>query len=248
MFFTDRSMDALFLETIEQAAQAGTKDEVHALLRRMVATYGLKNAAYMVVNLPHRNHLDPQIYVTYSPDWVEHYKRRNYIRCDPVLLQGFGSILPVDWSAFDMTKRPVRSLFGESRDFGVGHQGITLPVRGRFGEQALLTITSDEPQAEWNRKKILYMRDFQVIAYHIHRMVLRVENISEQQIHLAPREIDCLKWTAMGKTVQEVAQILGVGHRTARFYLELARHKLDAVNVTHAVAKAVSLNIISGGM
>lgn len=248
MFHKDRPMDAMFLDTVEQTVQVNSRDEVYTLLHKMVSAYGLKNAAYMVVNLPHRSHREPNIFVTYSSDWVDHYKKRNFVRSDPVLLQGFGSILPVDWDDLDLSRRPVRNLFGEAREFGVGRQGITLPVRGRFGEQALLTITSDDIDHEWSKKKKLFMRDFQVIAYHIHRMVLRVEEVSEQQVHLAPREIECLKWTAMGKTVQEVAQILGVGRRTARFYLELARHKLDAVNVTHAIAKAVSLNIISGGM
>lgn len=56
---------------------------------------------------------------------------------------------------------------------------------------------------------------------------------------LSPRELDCLKWAAAGKTVWETSIILGISQSTVRFFFENVRHKLDAANTTHAVAKAL---------
>ena len=92
-----------------------------------------------------------------------------------------------------------------------------------------------------------YMRDFQLIAYHIHRMVLRSEGITVQEIKLAPREIECLHHIALGRSRSETAQLLGLKPNTIRFYLETARSKLGAANTTNAVAKALSQNLISIG-
>ena len=38
---------------------------------------------------------------------------------------------------------------------------------------------------------------------------------------------------------------MGVSERTVKFHLENARSKLQAMNTTHVVSKAVSLNLIT---
>ena len=243
--FTERPVDARFLEIIEHADAAGTADDVDALIGRILEMYGLKHASYISLNLPGRNQRDPCIFATYAPEWIRHYRANHYYRHDPVITRGFGSILPVSWTDFDLSPRRIRHFFGEAQEFGVGRSGMTFPIRGRHGEQALFSITSDETDREWDRQKVAYMRDFQLIAYHIHRMVLVSEGITPHEAKLAPREIECLRYIALGKSRAETADILGLRPNTIRFYLETARSKLCAVNATHAVAKAISANLIS---
>jgi len=61
---------------------------------------------------------------------------------------------------------------------------------------------------------------------------------------LSRRELQCLTWASEGKTAAETAIILGISDRTTRFYIESARNKLDAVNITQAVTKALRNGII----
>lgn len=62
---------------------------------------------------------------------------------------------------------------------------------------------------------------------------------------LTQREIDCLTWTAAGKTSLEISNILNLSEHTVNHYLNRATKKLDTVNRTQAVAKALRMGIIS---
>jgi DNA-binding CsgD family transcriptional regulator len=61
---------------------------------------------------------------------------------------------------------------------------------------------------------------------------------------LTEREIECLKWSAEGKTYEDIGMLLGISARTVRFFLENARHKLGSLNTTHAVANAMLRGLI----
>ncbi|MFJ3314869.1 helix-turn-helix domain-containing protein [Herbaspirillum huttiense] len=62
---------------------------------------------------------------------------------------------------------------------------------------------------------------------------------------LSPRERECLLWASKGKTAWEIAEILNVSEHTSIFHLKNARRKLGAVNQHQAIARAISLRIIS---
>lgn len=61
---------------------------------------------------------------------------------------------------------------------------------------------------------------------------------------LTPRERDVLALVADGKTDWEISVILGVSEATARFHVDNARRKLDAVNRTQAVARLVAARLV----
>jgi DNA-binding CsgD family transcriptional regulator len=63
-------------------------------------------------------------------------------------------------------------------------------------------------------------------------------------IYLTSREIECLTWAGRGKTDQEIGAILSISPSTARFHIENAAQKLNAVTRTQAVAKAAQLGIV----
>ncbi len=245
MTLLPEKLDTAFLDTVDELRTLGASADVAVALKIITERYGLKHTAYLAHSLPGRSHKDPFIAVTYSSDWIKRYSDLRYVRHDPVVAAGLSSIMPIDWHDVDRSGVQERRLFGEAREFGVGRHGLTFPIRGRYGDQAIFSITSDESDAEWDRIRRLFMRDFQVLAYHVHQLVLRAEAADIPTVKLSPREIDCLRWAGMGKTAAEIAQILGIGVRTSRFYLETARHKLGAINVTNAVAKALSLSLIS---
>jgi DNA-binding CsgD family transcriptional regulator len=61
---------------------------------------------------------------------------------------------------------------------------------------------------------------------------------------ISARELDCLKWTAAGKTAWEASVILGISERTVRFHLNAARDKLKCTTTVQAVAKAIAYQLI----
>ena len=61
---------------------------------------------------------------------------------------------------------------------------------------------------------------------------------------LSQREVECLRWTAEGKTAWEVGRILGISGQTAARHLSNAVRKMGCTNKAHAVAKALRRGLI----
>ena len=62
---------------------------------------------------------------------------------------------------------------------------------------------------------------------------------------LTARETEVLEWAANGKTSGEIAQILALSDHTINTYMNSAMRKLDCVNRTQLVAKALRLHLIN---
>ena len=129
----------------------------------------------------------------------------------------------------------------------VGNNGLSFPVRGRLREFALFSITTQMKGPEWEKLRENFMREFMLLAYHFHSFALRVEGVDQDDYagKLTPREKECLRWRALGKSDWDTAQIMGLSERTVKFHLENARTKLGAQNTIQAASKALVLGLIS---
>jgi DNA-binding CsgD family transcriptional regulator len=56
--------------------------------------------------------------------------------------------------------------------------------------------------------------------------------------------VECLTWSARGKTSPEIATIVGLGRRTVDFHIENACRKLNVATRTEAVVKAAAGRLI----
>ncbi|MFK2903861.1 helix-turn-helix transcriptional regulator [Dyella ginsengisoli] len=61
---------------------------------------------------------------------------------------------------------------------------------------------------------------------------------------LSLRECEVLRWSAAGKTADEIGMILAITPRTVAFHINRCIAKLDAANKTEAVAKALVLGLL----
>ena len=62
---------------------------------------------------------------------------------------------------------------------------------------------------------------------------------------LSKREVECLRWAAIGKTDLEISMIMSRSRATIRFHIHNASIKLDAVNRSQTVFKAAQLGYLS---
>ncbi len=63
-------------------------------------------------------------------------------------------------------------------------------------------------------------------------------------VRMSKREIECLRWAAVGKTDSEIAMIRSRSCATIRFHIHNAAQKLNAVNRSQAVFKAAQLGYL----
>lgn len=61
---------------------------------------------------------------------------------------------------------------------------------------------------------------------------------------LSPRQLDCLRLAARGKTSLQIAHALGISPRTVDEYIADACRRLGVRNRTQAVAKATALGLL----
>ncbi len=239
-------IDRELFELLVQIDELTDAAEIPTLLSNLLDIFSLKSVAYLGTGLTDGPGQGPYLAVTYSPEWVEHYRAERFVEVDPAIQVGLRRVLPIDWAEFDRGDEKVRRLFGEAGEFGLGRHGISLPVHGHHGDRALVSITSDAADPDWQYLRLRYMRDFQLLALHMHHAILGLEGgPAVGRAALSPRERECLQWIAEGKTYWECARILGLSEHTVRCYLESARYKLGAANNTHAVKKAGKANLLS---
>jgi DNA-binding CsgD family transcriptional regulator len=239
-------LDKIFREIFDGVGPVTRCQEGDAYFRTTCNLYGLDNVAYLGVNLPTQTNQNYYVHNTYCKDWALRYESEDYVSVDPIVRLGMGSIMPIDWGDIGKLTQAQLKMLGESREFGVGKQGLTFPLHGVHGETAVFSVTADFSQSEWCDFKRSRLREIRIIADFFHQRVLG-DSIGPDAVKKPPlteREVECLRWCAEGKTYDDIGMLLGISARTVRFFLENARHKLDSLNTTHAVAAAMLRGII----
>lgn len=219
-------------------------NEIDQIVRESQQIYGVKHISFAGFNLDGSTKDEPINYWTYKPEWIDHYRKKNYLQIDPVVKSVPLSMLPVDWAQFDRKDKAVRNFFNEAQDADVGTTGLSIPVRGREKDFSVLSLTFDASQKDWLSFKTEFMQEFQILAMFFHQSLLRTQKSNLPHFDLTDRELEILYWAACGKTNQETAIILGVSKRTVRFHCSHILLKLNAANIAHAVGKAIYFEII----
>ncbi|HZD90729.1 MAG TPA: LuxR family transcriptional regulator [Pseudolabrys sp.] len=219
--------------------------ELRPFISRMLERYGLRHAVYLAVTLP--NHIEPHpvLVSTYPEQWAQRYVEQDYLAIDPVIGAAATGLLPFDWSELSHRGIRVKQMFNESQEFGIGQHGLGFPVRGPLGDQALFSVTSNASAGDWQKLRSSYMRDLQLLAHFVHGKVLEFERGATFPIKpLSAREREVLSWAARGLNNDQIAFKLGISERVVRAYFESARHKLNCLNRSHVLARAVSLRLV----
>ena len=90
------------------------------------------------------------------------------------------------------------------------------------------------------------VNELSLLSQHALDVFSQIQIVPEQQHNpLSARELEVVSLTAQGKTSVEIGQILTLSDHTVNAYLTNAIRKLDCVNRTQLVAKALRLKLIA---
>lgn len=223
------------------AADASTQD-FDGFLNVIRHRFGFDHAAYAGSN-PIAGTIHG--YVTYPDEWKQMYVDQQLHLYDPTLAIAARSIAPVDWSRLERTDNFER-VFRSASDFGIKPRGLTIPVRGPYGDIGMLSVTRNCTQTEWDKVIPTMLSDLQSMAVHLHDGAMRSHMLTRtlRAPHLSSREIEILQWIAAGKSQQDVGDILGISVRTVEVHLRSGRDKLFALTTPQAVARAIAMGLI----
>jgi DNA-binding CsgD family transcriptional regulator len=180
----------------------------------------------------------------YPGAWQQRYANAGYLLVDPTVLHGRRSQLPLVWH--DDLFAGSRQLWDEARSFGLRH-GWAQSSLDSVGVVGMLSLArSSDPitpaELEAHGQK---MRWLVHVAHLSLARILKARRADQSTPNLTGRELEVLKWTADGKSSQDIADILTVSKNTVDFHVKNAVAKLQAANKTAAVVRAAMLGYLN---
>ena len=126
---------------------------------------------------------------------------------------------------------------------------IAVPVHLPFGQIGAVSFNPlDRDRTDLSAEFLEFGDDFGVYARTFIGTYVQVTG-STQALppgsRLSKREVECLRWAAIGKTDLEISMIMSRSRATVRFHIHNASTKLNAVNRSQTVFKASQLGYIS---
>jgi len=186
----------------------------------------------------------PYIRLTYPAPWIVRYLQMGYADVDPVLREAFRRTIPFEWSELNLRGEAEALFLADAVSHGVGPHGFSVPVLSKRGHRGHFGVSSSRPEQEWSTFLRTTRSTLIEIANRLHRRII-AEVFGEGGPHLTARELECLRWVALGKSTGEIAAILKISPHTARGYLKSVHHKLDCVTSAQAVSKAIQLGLLA---
>ena len=237
-------------ELIDLLSKADTVEEIHSACSSLCDQFGFDRFQYGA-RIP-TSFVKPYfIFISsYQNDWRARYLAEGYMSIDPAVSHCAKHLTPISWEQMTPQEKEnqlIRRFMGEAREFGL-NSGVSFPVHSPQGESAMLSLASSQGCDRTKSQIQAGMPFIHLFTAHLHESVRRVFEqhvLPLKRVSLTEREQQCLLWTAEGKTSWETSHILRVSERTVVFHLQNAAHKLHVVNRQQAVARAVSLGLIT---
>ena len=234
-------------QALLSAALAGARNQGMFLqsLERLTAAFGF--TYFALFNAPTKDDttLSPLILDTSMPiSFLREFDRNQYLKTCRLLAPSRECVLPATWQLRDSQSlsdidfpRQLQS-FLVDRDLGTGFVFSVISAEGQRLVFWFCGNRNSLGQSEINELCMLILQALQ--SYNAIR-----RNIAALMCALSAREIEVIRWTSQGKTSVEIARILSLSDHTVNAYMTNAIRKLDCVNSTQLVAKAIRLKLIN---
>lgn len=165
---------------------------------------------------------------------AEEYDRRHRFAGSLLLRSLHASAIPSVWKADDAAAD------GQNIVAQLGFELLVCcPVATITGQRYVVLYFGDNADVE---KEALFELSYHSAA--IFDYFSRISLANKSGMGLTPRETEILRWISHGKTASEIALIVSVSEHTINSHTATILKKLDVVNRTQMVAKAIREQII----
>ena len=186
-------------------------------------------------------------YSNYSSDWLNKYTAEKLHHIDPTVSHCIRKYTPLIWSPDIFSARCQKEMYEEASSYGI-KSGITLPMHGAKGELGIVCFVSDtrpdkrfHNDAYRNIPALSYFRDF-ILESSL--KFIKPSRESNRLVSVTDRELECLKWSAAGKSSWDIGQILNCSEANVNYHFGKLYRKLNIKSRQQAIAKAISLGLI----
>ncbi|WP_319318601.1 LuxR C-terminal-related transcriptional regulator [Shinella sp.] len=168
---------------------------------------------------------------------AETYDKRHRINDSAIFKSFYKSTIPTVWLGTDASENGAAGVdFLDQIGFDMA---LAIPVHSIAGTRYVVLFLGDgEDIGRTEHLEICY--EANCAFDYFYRQVLA----NKAGMGLTPRETEILRWISYGKTASEIALIVSVSEHTVNSHTATILKKLDVVNRTQMVAKAIREQII----
>ena len=179
--------------------------------------------------------------------WREYYQMQGFFRNDPVLAKELMDRGPFTRKeALSEYHRPgAEQVVSEAKNAGIPD---VIAMSLCLSPEILIGIALYLPDAEilhYDTTKLTVHTASYIFCTRYHELSRIPDCIPGNPVDLTSREKDVLRWIALGKTKQEIAEILFVSTSCVKRYCESASFKLQVNNMPSAVARAMTYGLLN---
>ncbi len=231
------------LDFIDCSLRANEFDEVVSLIEHLKEYFGYD---FFGIGVLTKNTLGPNFYHFYNDcPWNNYYIENNLLLKDPFVQHCIKNTSPLIWNYNNTPATPKdQDIFHLASDFSLKNT-VTLPLGAAHGYLAGIKFNTIDN--ELSAFDVEYTLPTLISSCrYIYEAIQRIDRSGTKVTQtLTKREKEVLSWSALGKNAWETSMILNISENTVHTYLKRIYKKLEVHNRQHAVAKALSLNIIT---
>lgn len=242
-------MSLHFIEEMAPLLNAADEAEWFSAIAGLAETWGFDRILVAMLPRPTIRLEDAYVRSTYAPTWRRTYDEQGLVHIDPTVAHCMTRAAPLIWSPDIFTSAPQQSLYEEACRHGL-RAGVSLPIHGPNQEAGMMCFVNDSNPAG------TFCRDVNAALPNL--VLLRDLVIDTSQRHLnthaqtllpklTPRERECLKWTARGKSTWEISHILSCSEAVVNFHMKNIRTKFGVNSRRAAAVIAAQLGLIDPG-
>jgi len=215
-------------------------------LARLADNWGFNQILLAMLPRPGIRLEDAFVRSTYAPSWRRAYDEQGLMHIDPTVSHCATRSSPLVWSPEIFTTEPQQTMYEEARGYGL-QAGVTLPIHGPRQEAGMLCFVNDSKPTDdfWKHldavlPNLVLLRDLVIDTSQRHVSAHAEEFIPK----LTPRERECLRWTARGKSTWEISHILNCSEAVVNFHMKNIRAKFGVNSRRAAAVIATQLGVI----
>ena len=176
-------------------------------------------------------------------DWLDFYLEQGLFDVDPMIIETRRRMSPFLLSEMgDARSFTVEGRVALESGLAYGWKEVMgVPIHGPAGYQGLVSLASLNPVSISGTDRALLHTMALAVHDRAHAAIGHGES-TRPPIELTPRETECMRWVAAGKTDSEIGIILGIATATAHYHVEQVKKKAG----TRSRSEAVGLLVLDG--
>ena len=237
-------------------AAAAHAQDPEPLLRPLISQLGFDGLTYISL-APSQTSRERATYLwsTAASAWSTRYRDCGYAAVDPRVVMTARRLSPIVWDSADVRSDwHARRFVADAARYGT-RSGFAVSFRDPACWRIVIAFDCNRsPISEAQCSAIAAkLGDLMLLAATLHDRVLRprfssvVESRTRSTEGLTRRECQCLGMAANGLTSGDIGSKLGIAERTVNFHMRNVLRKLEALNRSEAIAKALTRGVIHAG-